>query len=154
MLRAIARIREAANGSAERIRRVAGRQAEMASRADVMLRRVVEAEGAEGSSEAQAVWAKELARMRAEVRGVNGSAGLKGRSEQAMHQLELLKPALRELARSNEARKEGNPLGLVGLGNSQWLAIGSVIGAEQKTLEDVRRKVAELTSRLTEATIS
>ncbi|KAG8722485.1 hypothetical protein FRC08_001541 [Ceratobasidium sp. 394] len=93
-LRAVARIRDAASGTAERVRRVAERQAEMAGRADTMLRRVVEAEGAEGSSEAQAAWAKELARMRAEVRGVNGSAGLKGRSEQAMHQLELLKPAL------------------------------------------------------------
>ncbi|KAG9099424.1 hypothetical protein FRC06_005294 [Ceratobasidium sp. 370] len=154
MLRAVARIRDVANGTAERVRRVAERQAEMASRADMMLRRVVEAEGAEGSSEAQAAWAKELARMRAEVRGVHGSAGLKGRSEQAMHQLELLKPALRELARSNEARKEENPLGLVGLGNSQWLAIGSVIGAEQKGLEDARRKVVELTNRLAEATIS
>ncbi|KAG9128345.1 hypothetical protein FRC07_000457 [Ceratobasidium sp. 392] len=154
MLRAVARVRDAANATAERMRRVAGRQAEMASRADIMLRRVVEAEGAEGSSEAQAAWAKELARMRAEVRGVNGSAGLKGRSEQAMHQLELLKPALRELSRSNEARKEENPLGLVGLGNSQWLAIGSVIGAEQKSLEDARRRVTELTNRLAEATIS
>lgn len=46
-----------------------------------------------------------------------------------MHQLELLKPTLRELARTNETKQE-NPLGLVGLGNSQWLAIGSVIGAE------------------------
>ena len=49
---------------------------------------------------------------------------------QVMHQLELLKPSLRELARSNEGREEDNPLGLVGLGNSQWLVIGSVIGAE------------------------
>jgi hypothetical protein len=46
-----------------------------------------------------------------------------------MHQLELLKPALSQMARSSE-RKEENPLGLVGLGNSQWMAIGSVIGAE------------------------
>jgi hypothetical protein len=54
-----------------------------------------------------------------------------------MHQLELLKPTLRELARSNEGRKEDNPLGLVGLGNSQWLAIGSVIGAEYVYFRDI-----------------
>ncbi|QRV72489.1 nuclear pore complex protein [Ceratobasidium sp. AG-Ba] len=153
MLRAVGRIRDAANSTADRVRRAAERQAEMAQRADAMLRRVVEAEGAEGSSEAQAAWAKELARMRAEVRGTNGSTGLKGRSEQVMHQLELLKPTLNQISRSNE-RKEENPLGLVGLGNSQWLAIGSVIGAEQKSLEDARRKITELTNRLAEATIS
>ncbi|CAE6426563.1 unnamed protein product [Rhizoctonia solani] len=146
------RIRMGSARTTERVQRVAERQTEMLKRADLMLRKVVESEGGEGSTEAQQVWGKELARMKMEVRGVNGEGGLKARSEQAMHQLELLKPMLRELSRAEA--KQDNPLGLVGLGNSQWLAIGSVIGAEQKSLEDVRRKITELTARLAEATIS
>lgn len=153
MVQMIGRVRSAAGRTTERVRQVAEKQGEMIKRADMMLRRVVEAEGGEGSAEAQATWAKELARMKVEIRGVNGEGGLKARSEQAMHQLELLKPTLRELARTNETKPE-NPLGLVGLGNSQWLAIGSVIGAEQKGLEDARRRIVELTNRLAEATIS
>ncbi|KAJ1308726.1 hypothetical protein OPQ81_004417 [Rhizoctonia solani] len=107
----------------------------------------------EGSAEAQQAWGKELARMKTEVRGLNGEGGLKARSEQAMHQLELLKPMLRELSHANET-KQDNPLGLVGLGNSQWLAIGSVIATEQKNLEDARRRITDLTTQLAEATIS
>ncbi|KAG8730544.1 hypothetical protein FRC11_006446 [Ceratobasidium sp. 423] len=153
VMRMASRIRTASARATERVQRVAERQNEMIKRADLMLRKVVESEGGEGSAEAQQAWGKELARMKTEVRGVNGEGGLKDRSEQAMHQLELLKPTLRELSRANET-KQGNPLGLVGLGNSQWLAIGSVIGAEQKSLEDARRKITDLTTRLAEATIS
>ncbi|KAH7343719.1 hypothetical protein B0J17DRAFT_643651 [Rhizoctonia solani] len=146
------RIQMGSARTTERVQRVAERQTEMIKRADLMLRKVVESEGGEGSAEAQQAWGKELARMKTEVRGVNGEGGLKARSEQAMHQLELLKPMLRELSRTEA--KQDNPLGLVGLGNSQWLAIGAVIGAEQKSLEDVRRRITELTTRLAEATIS
>ncbi|CEL59627.1 Nucleoporin nup82 OS=Schizosaccharomyces pombe (strain 972 / ATCC 24843) GN=nup82 PE=3 SV=1 [Rhizoctonia solani AG-1 IB] len=153
VMRMASRIRTASERTGERVQRVAERQSEMVKRADLMLRKVIEADGGEGSAEAQQTWAKELARMKTEVRGVNGEGGLKARSEQALHQLELLKPTLRELARANET-KQDNPLGLVGLGNSQWLAIGSVIGAEQKSLEDARRRVTELTARLAETTIS
>ncbi|CAE7085971.1 unnamed protein product [Rhizoctonia solani] len=146
------RIRTASERTTERVQRAAEKQNEMVKRADLMLRKLIESEGGEGSAEAQQAWGKELARMKVEVRGVNGEGGLKARSEQAMHQLELLKPTLRELSRTET--KQDNPLGLVGLGNSQWLAIGSVIGAEQKSLEDVRRRVTDLTTRLSEATIS
>lgn len=82
MLRSVARVREAANGTTQRVERAAARQSEMSRRADIMLRKVVEAEGGEGSGEVQVAWGKELARMKTEVRGVNGGAGLKGRSEQ------------------------------------------------------------------------
>ncbi|GAB1519998.1 hypothetical protein RhiTH_003071 [Rhizoctonia solani] len=153
VMRMASRIRTASARTTERVQAVAEKQAEMIKRADLMLRKVVEADGGEGSAEAQQAWAKELARMKTEVRGINGEGGLKARSEQAMHQLELLKPTLREFARANEA-KQDNPLGLVGLGNSQWTAIGSVIGAEQKSLEDARRRITELTARLAETTIS
>ncbi|CAE6397697.1 unnamed protein product [Rhizoctonia solani] len=153
VVRMASRIRTASARTTERVQHVAERQTEMVKRADLMLRKVIEADGGEGSTEAQQAWGKELARMKSEVRGLNGEGGLKARSEQAMHQLELLKPTLRELTRANEA-KQDNPLGLVGLGNSQWLAIGSVIGAEQKSLEDARRRITELTARLAETTIS
>ncbi|KAF8709136.1 Nuclear pore component, partial [Rhizoctonia solani] len=153
VMRMASRIRTASARTTERVQAVAEKQSEMIKRADLMLRKVVEADGGEGSAEAQQAWAKELARMKTEVRGINGEGGLKARSEQAMHQLELLKPTLREFARANEA-KQDNPLGLVGLGNSQWTAIGSVIGAEQKSLEDARRRITELTARLAETTIS
>ncbi|CUA70126.1 hypothetical protein RSOLAG22IIIB_00473 [Rhizoctonia solani] len=146
------RILLASTRTTERVQRAVEKQNEMVKRADLMLKKVVESEGGEGSGEAQQAWGKELARMKVEVKGVNGEGGLKARSEQAMHQLELLKPTLRELSRTET--KQDNPLGLVGLGNSQWLAIGSVIGAEQKSLEDVRRRVTDLTARLSEATIS
>ncbi|CAE6428052.1 unnamed protein product [Rhizoctonia solani] len=146
------RILMASAKTTERVQRVVEKQTEMVKRADLMLRKVVESEGGEGSAEAQQAWGKELARMKAEVRGVNGEGGLKARSEQAMHQLELLKPTLRELSRTET--KQDNPLGLVGLGSSQWLAIGSVIGAEQKSLEEARRRITDLTARLSEATIS
>ncbi|QRW16097.1 nuclear pore complex protein [Rhizoctonia solani] len=123
VMRMASRIRTASARTTERVQAVAEKQAEMIKRADLMLRKVVEADGGEGSAEAQQAWAKELARMKTEVRGINGEGGLKARSEQAMHQLELLKPTLREFARANEA-KQDNPLGLVGLGNSQWTQSG------------------------------
>ncbi|KDN51041.1 hypothetical protein RSAG8_00670, partial [Rhizoctonia solani AG-8 WAC10335] len=103
------RIRMASAKTTERVLRVVEKQNEMIKRADLMLRKVVESEGGEGSAEAQQAWGKELARMKVEVRGVNGEGGLKARSEQAMHQLELLKPTLRELSRTET--KQETPLG-------------------------------------------
>lgn len=82
MVQMIGRVRSAASRTTERVRQVAEKQGEMVKRADMMLRKVVEAEGGEGSAEAQATWGKELARMKVDIRGVNGEGGLKARSEQ------------------------------------------------------------------------
>ncbi|ELU45770.1 Nup88 domain-containing protein [Rhizoctonia solani AG-1 IA] len=82
VMRMASRIRTASARTTERVQAVAEKQAEMIKRADLMLRKVVEADGGEGSAEAQQAWAKELARMKTEVRGINGEGGLKARSEQ------------------------------------------------------------------------
>ncbi|GAA5898603.1 hypothetical protein JCM8208_004711 [Rhodotorula glutinis] len=164
-----------AGGVEARVRAAEERQHALLARTDRVLQRLVEGHQPQVSA-VERKWFDELERLSDQVDGgagddaddswsaavaaaAGGGSGappLALRAQRLEAQMELLRPALEELRRKEEAKRAaGTPArnGAGGMGQSQLVRVEGLLSDEAKILADAKRKVERLTSALASASL-